>query len=224
VHQFGIEKVKARRIEKSRYDLRALLRYISRLRRVLRCPPRYQSLPCEFHALFKRDGNHSLPVHETAPFSSHLRDEQPRADRNSVHEIQRLSRRDRKSMGDEKRKHRVACACAHARGWRNRIFTYRGASGRKDTPGTAVIAAPGGPGGSGSRTCLRPWPPPRRPPARRPHPRQHPAPAVDSTAVAAVAAVVAGDAGGGYCSADGRGPRQSATIRTCPLISRSLAR
>jgi len=98
---------------------------------------------------------------------------------------------------------------AHRR--KNRIFTYRGESGRKDTPGTAVIAAPGGPGGSGSRTCFRPWPPPRRPPAHRPPPRQHPAPAVDSTA--AVAAVAADGAGGGYCSAGGRGPRQSATTR-----------
>jgi len=80
----------------------------------------------------------------------------------------------------------------------------------------AVIAALGGPGGSGSRTCLRPWP--RRPPARRPLPRQHPAPAVDSTVVVAVAAVAA-DADGGYCSAGGRGPRQSATTRQCQLIS-----
>lgn len=120
----------------------------------------------------------------------------------------------------DKKKYRV---CAHVCRRRNRIFTYRGESGRKDTPGTAVIAAPGGPGGSGSRTCLRPWPPPRRPPAHRPLPRQHPAPAVDLTAVAAVAAVVAGDAGGGYCSADGRGPRQSATAYTYPLISWSLA-
>jgi len=39
VHQFGIEKVKSRRIGKSRYDLRALPRHISRLRGVLRCPP-----------------------------------------------------------------------------------------------------------------------------------------------------------------------------------------
>lgn len=103
---------------------------------------------------------------------------------------------------------------ARGRRRKNRIFTYKGASGRKDTPGTAVIAAPGGPGGSGSRTCLRPWPP-RRPPARHPLPHRS-APAVDSTTVVAVAAV-ADDAGGGggYCSTGGRGPSQSATTHTC---------
>lgn len=116
-------------------------------------------------------------------------------------------------MNREVKKKDIVCA----RSERNRIFTYRGESERKDTLGKAVIAELGGPGGSGSRTCLRPWP--RRPPARRPLPRQHPAPAVDSTAVVAVAAVAVDGAGGGYCSAGGRGPRQSATTRQCQLIS-----
>jgi len=46
VHQFGIEKVKSCRIERSRYDLRSSrLLFVSRLRRVLlRCPALHQSL------------------------------------------------------------------------------------------------------------------------------------------------------------------------------------
>jgi len=88
VHQFGIEKVKSRRIGKSRYDLRALPRHISRLRGVLRCPPSPPPTHLSKFVLRISRGfrglRRSYPLHETAPFSSHLRDEQPRADRNSV--------------------------------------------------------------------------------------------------------------------------------------------
>lgn len=86
---------------------------------------------------------------------------------------------------------------------KNRSFTYRDESGQKDSPGTAVIGELRGPGGSGSRTCLRPWPP-HCPPPRRPQPLQS-APVVDLTFV------VADDAADGYCSTGGRGPSQSAT-------------